>query len=165
MIIKDSMILIHLAKITLLGKSCKFFKSVIIPQKIFDEIVSGADKGYPDIKIITDLIAEKKITVRQVRNKNLVEKAREFNIQRGEGEAVALYWEKKANYLATDDDNVRKKSVMLNVKVIGTPAIILKLFREKLIKKEKFEESLSELRKIGWFNNAVIDKIMLEGQK
>lgn len=163
MIIKDSMVLIHLAKITLLEKSCDFFKNVIIPGKVYDEILSGMEKGYPDITIITDLIRAKKIAVKKVRNKSLIEKAREFNIQKGEGEAVALYWEKKANYLATDDDNVRKKSIMLNVKVIGTPAIILKLYSEKLIKKEKFEESLRELRKIGWFSNAVIDRIMSEG--
>lgn len=63
------------------------------------------------------MIRAKKIAVKKVRNKSLIEKAREFNIQKGEGEAIALYWEKKANYLATDDDNVRKKSIMLNVKV------------------------------------------------
>ena len=29
--------------------------------------------------------------------------------------------------------------------------------------RKKFDESLSELRKIGWFSSAVIDKIMMEG--
>ncbi|MEM5802279.1 MAG: hypothetical protein QXQ18_02765 [Candidatus Aenigmatarchaeota archaeon] len=165
MIIKDSMVVIHLAKITLLEKSCEHFKNVVIPEMVYKEILLGKEKGYPEVKIVEELIKEKKITVKRVKNKRVIEKILEFNIQRGEAEAVALYWEEKADYLATDDDNVRKKSVLLNINVIGTPAIILKLYRGKLIEKEKFEESLRELRKIGWFSDAVIDKILMEGLK
>jgi predicted nucleic acid-binding protein len=159
------MVVIHLARITLLGKSCEYFKNVVIPRMVYDEILSGKEKGYPEVKLIVDLIEAKKITVREVRNRMLVKKLREFNIERGEAESVALYWEEKADYLATDDDNVRKKSMVLNIKLIGTPAIILKLYKEKLIEKEKFEETLAELRKIGWFSDAVIDKVLMEGLK
>jgi predicted nucleic acid-binding protein len=165
MIVKDSMVMIHLAKITLLEKSCEYFKNVVIPKLVYDEILLGKEKGYPDVNVIVDLVETKKIVVKQVKNKSLIKKAVEFNIQRGEAEAVALYWQEKADYLATDDDNVRKKSVLLNIKIIGTPAIILKLYKERLIKKEEFEESLAELKKIGWFSNAVIDKILMEGLK
>ncbi len=159
------MVVIHLAKITLLKNSCEYFKSVVIPQMVYEEILLGREKGYVDIKILMDLIKENKITVKHVRNKGLIEKANEFNIQGGEAEAVALYWEGEADYLATDDDNVRKKSILMSVQVIGTPAIVLKLHKEKLVDREKFEKSLSELRNIGWFSNAVIDKMLMEGLK
>ena len=162
-IVKDAMVVIHLAKITVLEKSCEHFKDVVIPKMVRDEILMG--KEYPEVKIIKELIKRKKIIVKQIKNKRLVKKAEEFNIQKGEGEAVALYWEEKAVYLATDDDNVRKKSLLLGVKVIGTPAIVLKLYKEKLVEKEKFDESLAELRKIGWFSNAVIDKVKMEGSE
>lgn len=165
MIIKDSMVVIHLARITLLEKSCEYFKNVVIPRMVYDEILSGKEKGYPEVKLIVDLIEAKKITVREVRNRMLIKKLREFNIERGEAESIALYWEEKADYLATDDDNVRKKSMVLNIKLIGTPAIILKLYKEELIEKEKFEETLAELKKIGWFSDAVIDKVLMEGLK
>lgn len=92
-------------------------------------------------------------------------KAEEFNVKRGEAQAVALYWQENADYLATDDDNVRKRSMLLNIRVVGTPAIILKLYIEKLIEKNKLYESLAELRKIGWFSNSVIDKIFMEASK
>lgn len=165
MIIKDSMVVIHLAKITLLEKSCEYFKNVVVPEMVYNEIQLGKGKGYSEVKIIEELVKMKKIAVKKVGNKRLIEKALEFNIQRGEAEALALYWEEKADYLATDDDNVRKKSVLLRIKVIGTPAIVLKLYRGKLIRKERFEESLRELRKIGWFSDAVLDKILVEGSK
>ena len=161
--IMDAMVLIHLAKITLLKKSCEHFKKVEIPKEVYDEILIGKEKGYADATAIVELINSKKIMVKQVQDKMLLKKAEEFNMQGGEAEAVALYWSKKADYLATDDDNVRKKSSLLGIKVIGTPSIILKLYEQKVISKEKFEESLSELRKIGWFSNSIIDKIFMEG--
>lgn len=64
--------------------------------------------------------------------------------------------------IATDDDNVRKKKNLLNIKVIGTPVIVLKLFKNKIIDKNKIEQCVSELRKIGWFSNIVLDKILME---
>lgn len=60
---------------------------------------------------------------------------------------------------------MRKKSVLLNLRVIGTPAIILKLFQEEIVDETKFEDGLAESRKIGWFSEAVIDKILMEGLK
>lgn len=164
-VVKDSMVVIHLAKITLLEKSCSFFKKVVVPEIVYREIMIGREKGYPDVAMIKGLIKRRKITVRKVKYKRLIRRANEFNVQRGEAEAVALYWQEKADYLATDDDNVRKKSVMLNLRVIGTPAIVLKLYQEKIVGEAKFEEGLAELRKIGWFSDAVMDKISMEGSK
>lgn len=165
MMVKDSMVLLHLAEITLLEKSCEYFRDIIIPSMIYNEVLVGKEKGYLNAKIVIDFIEKKKIAVKQVRSGTLLKKAEEFNIQKGEAEAVALYWQEKADYLATDEDNVRKKSVLLNVNVIGTPAIVLKLYKKNLIERKKFEESLSELRKIGWFSDVVIDKVKMEGLK
>jgi len=162
-VVKDSMVVIHLAKTTLLEKSCSYFKKVVISEMVCREILTGEEKSYPDVVIIKGLIKKGKIIVRKVKNKKLIRRVNEFNIQRGEAEAVALYWQEKADYLATDDDNVRKKSVLLNLRVIGTPAIVLNLYREGVIGGVKFEESLAELRKIGWFSDVVIDKTLMEG--
>lgn len=162
MIVKDSMVLIHLAKITLLEKSCEYFKEVIIPDLVYKEIIKGKDKGYDDITIISDLINRKKIKIKEVTKKNLIEKTKQFNIQHGEAEAIALYWQENADYLATDDDNVRKKAEILNIIIIGTPSIIINLYKRQKITREKYLNSLNELKKIGWFSNQVIDKMKME---
>ncbi len=164
MIVKDSMVLIHLAKITLLEKSCSYFNKVIIPKKVYEEVTACKEKNYIDIQIIEELLENKKIKVIEIINKKYLEKANEFNIQKGEGEAVALYWQENADYLATDDDNVRKRNIILNIKIIGTPVIILKLYKEKFIDKNKFTDSINKLRKIGWFSNAILDKILMEAK-
>lgn len=161
MIVKDAMVIIHLAKITLLEKSCDYFKDIIISKLVYEEAVEEGKK-YPEAIIIKELVEKSTIKVKKVGNKMLVNKANQFNIQRGEAESVALYWQEKADLLATDDDNVRKKSAILNLNIIGTPVIVLKLYKENMIDKEKFKQSISQLRKIGWFSNAVLDKVLME---
>ena len=161
-IIKDAMVLIHLAKLSILEKSCDYFKRTLIPELVFQEIVKGEEKGFPDVQIALNLIKSKKIIIKKINDKSLMKKANQFNIQGGEAEVVALYWQEKADLIGTDDDNVRKKKTLLNIKTIGTPAIILKLHKNKIIDKSKIEQCISELRKIGWFSNAVLDKILME---
>jgi len=164
MIIKDSMVLIHLAKISLLEKSCDYFKRIIIPKLVYKEIIKGEEKGFPDVQIIAGLIKNKKITIKKVEDKKRIKRANQFNIQGGEAEVVALYWQEKANMIATDDDNVRKKKVLLNLKIIGTPSIILGLYKKKMINREKLTQSISELKKIGWFSNAILDNMLMEAK-
>lgn len=163
-LITDSMVLIHLAKVSLLEKSCDYFKKIIIAESICKEILKGKEKGMPDVPVITKLIKDKKILIKKVKNKNLIKKANQFNVQRGEAEAVALYWQEKAALIATDDDNVRKKRTLLDIGVIGTPAIILRLFKENVIDKNKMKQCASELKKIGWFSSTILDKMLMEAE-
>ena len=162
MIVKDSMVLIHLAKLTVLEKSCIYFKKVIIPNLVLNEVKKGIESGFEDATLINNLIKNKKIAVHNVKNKNLIKKANSFNVQRGEAEALVLYWEKKAELLATDDDNLRKKKELLEINIIGTPAIVLRLYKEKSIDKSKAKQCINKLREIGWFHAAILDKMLME---
>ncbi len=40
-----------------------------------------------------------------------------------------LYWQESADFLATDDDNVREKRILLELDLIGAPVIIWKLLK------------------------------------
>lgn len=162
MIIKDAMVVIHLAKVTLLERSCECFKPALIPEEVYREILEGKKKGHGDVQVVESLVAAGTLRVKRIRQRKLLRRAETFNIQRGEAAALALYWQERAEYLASDDDNLRKKSVLLNLKLIGTPALILKLYTAGVIGKDKLLESVQELRKIGWFSSAVIDKILME---
>ncbi len=165
-VVKDSMVLIHLAKITLLEKSCGHFSDIIIPEKVFEEVVvNGKKNGYPDAFLVEEIIQKGKISVKALKNKNLEKRANQFNIFGGEAEAVALYWQEKAGLMACDDDNVRSKKDVLDLNIIGTPSILLSLYRKKKITKEKLGESINKLRRIGWFSSQVLDAILLEVHK
>ena len=112
--------------------------------------------------MINNLIKDKKIILHNVKDKNLIKKANSFNVQKGEAEVLALYWENRAELLATDDDNLRKKRELLEINIIGTPAIVLRLYKEKSIDKSKVKQCISKLREIGWFHAAVLDKMLME---
>ena len=162
-VIKDAMILIHLAKTSVLEDSCDLFEMKLIPNEVWEETVKiGKEKGYPDAKLIEEIIDKNKIEVCKVDDNKLIERANDFNIQGGEAEAVALYWEKEADFLATDDDNVRRKRVILELDIIGTLSIIIKLFEEKKIDKDKVKVALDILGEVGWFSTAVLDKTKME---
>ena len=166
LVIKDSMVLIHLAKITLLETACAYFGQVEIPEKVFNETVAaGKEKGHYDAALIESAIKSGAIKMRKVKKPELIRKAYDFSIYGGEAEALALYWQENADLLATDDDNVRRKKEILDLKLIGTPAIILLLFNGKKIDSKKAKQSTAKLRKIGWFNSEVIDRIINEVEK
>ncbi len=161
LLVKDAMVLIHLAKITLLEASCECFGRIAIPGLVYDEVMEG--KGHADAELIRSLVSGGKISVRKA-ERELIKRAELFGIFGGEAEAVALYWEEKADLLATDDDNVRKKQEMLDLRLIGTPAIMVQLYRRKKITRDKFKSSVLALRKIGWFSSSIFDKLLMEAE-
>lgn len=163
LVVKDAMVLIHLAKLTLLETTCAYFGEVAIPTLVHEETVSiGRDHGYPDAEIIAETVDSGHIDVFDVSDESLVDRARRYNVQGGEAAAVALYWERDADLLASDDDNVRRKRTVLDLDLIGTPSILLELFDAAAIDAGKLRQALDELREIGWFSAAVLDKIELE---
>src|SRR3989344_4344073 len=155
LIVKDSMIIIHLAKTLLLEDSCKFFGEVIIAKLVYEEIMRGEKEHNEDILEIKKTLKNKLIRIKQVRDNSLIQKANQYNIYRGEAEAVALYWQEKADLLATDDDNVRKKKDVLSIQLVGTPAIIMRLFQSKRIEKNAYLLAIKKLKEIGWFSSRV----------
>ena len=115
LVVKYAMVLIHLAKISLLEISRGYFGKVLIPELVLQETVNaGKQKNFEDAFLIEEIIRKGIITVGKIAKKAFVKKANQFNIFGGEAEALALYWEEKADFLATDDDNVRRKKEVLN---------------------------------------------------
>ncbi|HLC81346.1 MAG TPA: hypothetical protein VJH68_01695 [Candidatus Nanoarchaeia archaeon] len=156
------MVIIHLAKTTLLKSSCTYFGKVLIPKLVQEEVVQDE---HPETGLIREMILSKKIIVEAVKDKNFLHRANQFNLQRGEAEVVALYWEQHADLIATDDDNVRKKKDVLQLKVIGTPAIIFELYKKRYIDNQKLQEVITVMREISWFSNVIWDKILMEANK
>lgn len=77
------MVLIHLAKLSILEKSCDYFKKVLIPKLVYQEIIEGKKKGFSDIQVILNSIKNKKLTIKNIEDTNLIKRANQFNIQRG----------------------------------------------------------------------------------
>ena len=157
--IKDSMVLIHLAKMQILSDSCKYFGNIMIPDKVYEETVGiGKKKGHPDALIIENAIKGELIKVKKIRNHKKVEDLIIFGLHHGEAEAVVLYFQEQAQFLATDDDTCRRNRIILGINIIGSPAIVLTLFRNNLITRMKALDCVCALETIGWFD----EKVMIE---
>jgi predicted nucleic acid-binding protein len=166
LIIKDSMILIHLAKMQILTDSCRHFGNVLIPKKVYEEtVINGKNKGHPDSLIIEQTVANNLIKIKGVKNKKKVDDLRIFGLHLGEAEAIALYFQEKAQLLATDDDTCRKNRIILGINIIGSPAIVIMLFRNSLITRNKALDCISSLETIGWFDIEVINEMKQQIEK
>ena len=164
LVIKDAMILMHLAKTALLDESCRMFDRVLIPMTVYEEVMKGEQRYPHDARQLRSAIARNLIKIKKVLKRSLITKANELNIYRGEAEAVALYWQENADLLATDDDNVRKKRDVLQISTIGTPAILIRLFKMNKTTKEKYLGAIKKLKEVGWFSSTVFDKMLLEAE-
>lgn len=162
LVVKDAMVIIHFAKANVLRESCAFFHKVYIPELVLNEVIKGE---FQDTKTIRDCIEQNLLQVKKIVNKKFISLANQYNIFRGEAEAVALCWELKADALATDDYQVRKKESLLKIKIVGTPALLLWLYREKALAKEQLIAAIQCLRSNAWINSTVWDKIQLEVEK
>ena len=77
-------------------------------------------------------------------------------------EVVTLYFQEKADLIASNDDKVRRLRLILNLDLVSSPEIVFMLVKNGAISKSKAIECLLEFNKIGWFSNHVIDSIITE---
>ncbi len=160
LIIKDSMILIHLAKMAIIADSCRHFGTVMIPEKVFEEaVVKGKENGHPDALVIEQTIKKDLIKVKKVMDKTKLDNLILFGLHLGEAEAVALYFQECAKFLGTDDDTCRRNRILLGINIIGSPAIVITLFRKGSISLKKVLDCISTLEMIGWFDIEVINEM------
>ena len=166
LIVKDSMILIHLAVGGVLKESCLLFERVIIPNQVHKEVVEkGIKNRHPDAFIIQKLEKEGYIKVVAVTEADLMEELKNYGLRGGELEAVTLYMQEKADLIASNDDKVRKLRIILDLDLISSPEIIFMLAKTKRISKDKAVDCLDALKRIGWFTTNVIDSIQAEVEK
>jgi predicted nucleic acid-binding protein len=163
LIVKDSMILIHLAVGGVLKETCIMFGQVIIPNAVHKEVVEiGKKAGHADAFLVEKLEYENYIQVIAVHETKLMDELEKYGLHGGELEVVTLYIQEKADLIASNDDKVRRLRLILNLDLVSSPEIVFMLVKNGAISKSKAVECLFEFKKIGWFSNHVIDSIIAE---
>jgi predicted nucleic acid-binding protein len=166
LIVKDSMVLIHLAIGGVLKQACIMFGQVIIPHSVHKEVVERGTKGYhADAYVVQKLEKEGQIKVVAVTETMLMDELKNYGLHGGELEAVTLYIQEKADLIASNDDKVRRLRLILNLDLVSSLEIVFMLAKNKVIAKEKALDCIGELKRIGWFSRSVIDSIIVEVEK
>jgi len=118
LIVSDASPIIALAVCNKLDLLDKLFNQVCIPQAVFNEL------AIPDKPKAKDIIEWARDKVIPVKNSSVIT-ALSMNLDPGESEALALYWETAADFLLIDEKRGRTIAQRNGVKTIGTVGILL----------------------------------------
>ena len=126
LIVSDASPIIALAVCNKLDLLDNLFNRVCIPQAVYDEL------AIPDKPKARDIIEWAKNKVIPVKNPSMIT-ALSMNLDAGESEALALYWETKADFLLIDEKRGRIIALRNGIKTVGTIGILLSAKQKGLI--------------------------------
>jgi len=136
-IVCDSSPIIALALCSQLELVDKLFNDILIPLEVYNESTKEGKETTPIIKKwavgkVVEVIDRQKVNV--------------FNetLDKGESEALALYFEKSDDYLLIDEKKGRKTAIENGIKVIGSLGILIMAKRKDLL--QTIRPSLDILR-------------------
>jgi predicted nucleic acid-binding protein len=165
MIVFDASTLILITKIELLGVFLEEIgMEVAIPKEIESE--RCGNKVMFDALMIQKALEESKIKVYGVRNKKLVAKLQlDFNMGKGEAEAITLALEKKALLVGIDDKNGINACKLLNLAFTTAIGILLRTHEKGLIDRNSAIAKFGALARHGRYKNSILEDARLRLEK
>ena len=156
-VISDASSLILLEKIKLLKYMIENTK-LVIPNAVYDEAIKkGIEKKYIDAIELDKKTKEGKIKVILIKDKKKFDEIKtNFNLARGETEAIVLYYEKKGHILAVDDLKAMKYCDYYNIPFTTTINLVLDYFNKRTINKQEAIEMIKNLGIYGRYKNEII---------
>lgn len=156
MVVFDASTLILLAKTGLLAVFASDYKGrILIPEKIMSEVSA---KRSEEALVISEFVKEGRFEIQKSGDKKLVDKLMEdFNIDRGEAEALQLALKENAVAVATDDRNAIKAAKMLKIDFITALAFLIRAFEKKLLTPDEASCKLWKLKAVGRYGHEIID--------
>jgi predicted nucleic acid-binding protein len=157
MIIFDSSTLILIARIDLLGPFLAAVESrVAIPTEVVRE--SCGVKRTIDALMIQKALDESRIQVVAVKNDKLVAKLQvDFNMGKGEAEAIALAVKEKAQLLGIDDKNGISASKLLGIPFTTAVGILVRSRQKGMLDHGDALTKLKALAEYGRYKPAIVE--------
>ncbi len=154
MIVFDTSTLILLAKVEALDMFlADYNEEIVIP--ICVEKESAAKKAF-DSLLISKRIAERKIRIAEAPGEMASKLMKDFSLNQGEAEAVALAVKNKDALLATDDKNAIKACKLLNVSFTTAVDFIIRASEKNILTQEDALAKLAELARYGRYGKEII---------
>ncbi|MEK6903887.1 MAG: hypothetical protein AABW64_04555 [Nanoarchaeota archaeon] len=155
MIVADSSSLILLAKINHLDTAlASFKKKIVIPQKVYEE--STMKTNTFDADLIKQRVKQECIALTPIKNFKMNFKIqKDFNLGRGEAEAITLCIEHNTS-LVTDDKKVINACKILQLTFTTVPNIILALYKTGKITQIDAQLAINKLEIYGRYSQAIL---------
>ncbi|MBN2422140.1 hypothetical protein JXB41_02845 [Candidatus Woesearchaeota archaeon] len=137
-IVSNTSPIIFLSKLRILDLVQKQYKKILIPEAVFKELTYD-DKYIENIEYVRsfhDLFQiEKSINADKF----------DFELHKGEKEAIVLAIENRAELIFLDDYSARMIARIYKIKVLGTLGILIQFLKGNMINYNKFEKLLQKL--------------------
>jgi predicted nucleic acid-binding protein len=145
-VISDTTPIISLLKINKLSLLQVLFKNVIIPQAVYNELVSNPKYTNEAVVIFNTSY----ISIKKVENRQQVDELRNNSgLDIGESEAITYSKMVNADLLLMDEQKGRSVAKQLGLSITGTIGILIQAFNENLISKEEILNSIKVLKESG----------------
>ena len=145
-VISDTTPIISLLKINKLSLLQVLFKNVIIPQAVYNELISNPK--YTNEAVI--IFNTSYISIKKVENRQQVDELRNNSgLDIGESEAITYSKMVNADLLLMDEQKGRSVAKQLGLSITGTIGILIQAFNENLISKEEILNSIKVLKESG----------------
>ena len=152
MLVSNSSTIILIAKATLLSKFLDAVKNVTITDVVYEEILK---KDSFENLVIKKEVERDRIKVEPIEEKFYANTLKQFKIDQGEASAFALCINRKCRAILTDDKELIKLCKIEGVKFISSMAIVVILFRKKVINKNEALEKIEKLQGYGRYSNDI----------
>jgi uncharacterized protein len=125
-IVSDTSCISNLYQINSLYLLSNLFGDVLIPPKVFEELLNFHGKEFEDV------LYKEKIVINNLSLLENLIKVREFKLDEGEEEAIALAIEKNCS-LIIDEKKGKLAAIKLGLKTVGLLGVLLLAKDKKLI--------------------------------
>jgi len=163
LVVSNSTPLIQLAKLGAVEILEELYGEIIIPGKVYEEVVvEGKKLGRDDAYSIDSFVGEW-IKVVEVASKEIVAHAEMYKLHEGEFQVIVLALKRKAGIVLIDESRARGVAKKMGLRPVGTVGILLKAFNEKLVSYDAIKSYLMRMHNRPdefWISPRIIEKAL-----
>jgi len=156
MIVSNASPVINLGKQGYLHLMKKCFRKLIIPKRVYNEIMQKKDGA--EVIVLNKAIKEDWIIIKEIDVSSVLQTK---NLGQGEKEAISLAAKYKS-ILLIDDDNAKKYASLLEVECHGTLYVIYLSVLRGFINKQQAKNIFESMIKDGFYVSTEIYVVFLE---
>jgi len=164
----DTSTLISLARISYLEIIPRLKIDAILPDDVYEEaVINGEKRGIADATVIKSFIANYKIKVVHTERNQIEVVRQKLNkiLAKGDEAVLSLAIKEEAKVVITNDDGLGKIAMALGFRVNGSPDMLMKGLREKVLDFREFESLIRGLVIENRLSPVIAELYLLEGKK
>lgn len=152
----DSCSTILLAKATVL-ETCSSVYGLFLTNEVYAEVMAGKSKLFPDALLVDKLKNEHKVKIEPADLKITQKLEQDFNLGAGEASIVSAGVNNRNKIIVTDNRQGRMAAKINNLQLAGSLDLIVALYRQQKISRDKAMAALQTLQEEGWFEPLLIE--------